>query len=1027
MTAWNFEQVLLTIRDDYENLLSLLQDKHIDELNQKLAGYGLFIDSKFSKHEYLQFIEQFSSFDLALAMHFVSQIAMLRLIKPLVLNSHHQKIYQALVDGTATCGIAITEPSAGSNIRANRAYASQSDDLWRLSGDKSWVSIASPHAYLVVLLKTDQDLNTHTLFVIPAQMPQRHRIESLGLKEIDQYSITLDNLTIPDAYRLGEVGQGLSLAEDTLMFTRQCIMAMGLGLIKRVLQLMFRFGSRRSIQNGTLLDSPASQMTLNETVSKALVLEKLLQLSLDTDDVEIRDKFVLMGKVWATEWGWEAVDYLMQWMGSRGYNEASCIPKLWRDARAFRLMEGPTETLSLHLGLAAMNSQKFLAWLEEAVPTIEADDIAWQSYKFAQWIFASGYRKIGKLLDAPLLNQSINPSLGTFLPATRPKQAEVFAVINTFKKNIGNFNVFRSKEPLLAPFAPAHILYGTPLEWPIDPSKSVIQLFNACVEAYPDQTAIMDGTHALTYRELHGAVLEISAGLTSNGYGMGDVIAVKMPRSPQQIIALIAILNIGGVCLALDHNLPQERTQWMLQKTQARLCLDNDTFQDFRAGNYVQVADIQPKQLAYIIFTSGSTGDPKAVMIEHQSLSNLAQAQAQIYAIDHQSRFLQYIRLAFDVAIGEVFTVLCHGGALYLPPPDLLPGAELVDIIEANSVSHLELPATVLAALPNRSLPDLKVVISGGEQASEKLVQAWGAGRRFYNAYGPTETCITAAIAQLDPSQPDPRCIGRPLPNLRVLILDENLQMLPRGEVGEICIAGIGLARGYFDENSLTERAFITVSIDNQSTRLYRTGDRGRITPQLDLEFLGRLDRQLKLRGYRIEPEEIEAQLRAVNFVKQAAVIAKKQALFAYLVLDTTIPEVETVLREHLAKKLAPHMVPSQFYILDAIPTNRNGKIDYHRLSALSPERSEDTLLTDTERALMTIWADLLEFGNFSRNDNFFNLGGHSLLVGQVLARVEKRLGLRLSFNDVFNHPTIAELALLLDQLAGNNREEFLL
>lgn len=1021
----DFKQILLNIREESNQLLLLLQTKHIYELNQKLASYGLFVGDNFSKHEYLQLIQQFSALDLALGMHFVSQIAMLKLIKPLVVNPYHQNIYQALIDGTATCGIAITESGGGSNTRANTAYAIREEDShWRLYGEKAWVSITSANAYLIILLKTEQK---YTLFLISAQLVKRYPINGLGLKEIEQYSVSFDNLVIADEQRLGEIGQGLEFVEDILMFTRQCIMAMGLGLIKRVLQLMVRFGSRRSIQNGILLNSPTCQITLNDMACKALVLEKLLQLSVEADDIEISDKFILMGKIWAAEWGFEAVDRLIQWMGSRGYNEANGIPKMWRDARAFRLMEGPTETLTLHLGLTGINSQKFLAWLEETVPTIDADDIAWKSYEFSQWILGCSYRKIEKLLGLSLLNQSKSPDLGVFSPVAWLTQAEVFAVINAFEKTIGNLSVFQSKDPLLAPLVSDHILYGKPLERFIDPSKSVIQLFNECVEIYFDQTAIVDSTHVMSYRELHTAVLETAAGLMLKGYGKGDIIAIKMPRSPQQIIGLIAILSIGAVCLPLDQSLPEERTHWMLLKAKARLCLDHDNFQDFRASEYKHIENVQPSQLAYIIFTSGSTGDPKAVMIEHQSLSNLVQAQAQIYAIDAQSRFLQYIRLAFDVSIGEIFMVLCHGGVLYLPPQDLLPGAELVDMIEMNSISHIELPASVLAVLPNRTLPDLKVVISGGEQASEKLVQAWGEGRIFYNAYGPTETCITATIAQLDPAQPTPNCIGRLLPNLKAFILDENLQIVPKGEVGEICIAGIGLAQGYLEEHNQTERAFITLPIGGESIRLYRTGDKGRITPQLDLEFLGRLDRQIKLRGYRIELEEIESQLRAIPFVKQAAVIVKRQTLFAYLVLETIIPEVETVLYQYLAKKLAPYMIPSQFHILDTLPTNRNGKIDYHYLSTLLLKHSEDTVLTDTEQVLKNIWADLLDFRDFNRDDNFFSLGGHSLLVGRVIARVEKQLSLRLSFNDVFNHPTIAELALLLDQMAGTNREEFLL
>ncbi|MEH2104792.1 amino acid adenylation domain-containing protein [Nostoc sp.] len=432
-----------------------------------------------------------------------------------------------------------------------------------------------------------------------------------------------------------------------------------------------------------------------------------------------------------------------------------------------------------------------------------------------------------------------------------------------------------------------------------------------------------------------------------------------------------------------------------------------------------------PDNLAYIIYTSGSTGRPKGVMIEHRAIVNLSLAWAETFQVKHHSRWLQFGSFSFDLSIGEIATALSAGACLYLANKEtLLPSQTLVDWLRDRKISHLTLPPSALSVLPQASLPDLQAVIVGGEACPAELVAEWGAKRRFFNCYGPTESTVIASISSCEPNGKKPS-IGQPLSNIRIYILDAHHQPLPPGIPGELCIAGVGLARGYLNRPDLTADKFIEVELFGKIERIYKTGDLARWNYDGNLEYLGRIDAQVKLRGFRIELGEIESLLLQHSLVKEAVVILDETdnnpRLVAYLTATEKSINLGGQLKNYLKIRLPNYMVPSQIIVLDQLPLTPNGKLDRRALPAPDTATSTDFEMpvTPTEELLANLWQTLLKAQSVGRQDNFFELGGHSLLATQLVARIRDTFKVEMSVRKVFEQSILSELATEIDQAAG--------
>nr|QNL14925.1 AptD [Brasilonema sp. CT11] len=575
----------------------------------------------------------------------------------------------------------------------------------------------------------------------------------------------------------------------------------------------------------------------------------------------------------------------------------------------------------------------------------------------------------------------------------------------------------------------------TQTDYPQD--KTLVDLFEAQVEKNSQNLALVFESQQLTYQQLNQKANQLAHYLIHNYQIHPDtLISICVERSLEMIIGILGILKAGGAYVPIDPNYPTERIQFMLEDsgtsvllTQSYLtdqlpltelehppqviCLDEETFAEELTDNPSPKST--PDDLAYVIYTSGSTGRPKGVMISHQGLVNMTLAVDQVLQIQPQSRLLQFASFSFDASIWEIATALAAGACLYLAKKEtLLPNQDLVNFLGDRKISHVTLPPSVLSLLPQATLPNLQTVVTAGEACPTELVTRWAKGRRFFNAYGPTESTVCATIALVQPNGKKPP-IGQPLPNIRIYILDANNQLLPPGIPGELCIAGMGLARGYLNRPDLTADKFLEVELFGKTERIYKTGDLARWGDDGNLEYLGRIDDQVKLRGFRIELAEIEASLLQHPLVKEAIVTLYKtennQSLIAYVTGMTT--DLPTQLKNHLKSRLPDYMIPAQIIVLDKLPLTPNGKIDRKALPVPNFEvgSSYTAPRNQVEKQLAQVWSAVLERQEIGIHDNFFDLGGHSLLAMKLLNNIQQVFDQQLGLSSLFQNPTIAQLA----------------
>ncbi len=438
------------------------------------------------------------------------------------------------------------------------------------------------------------------------------------------------------------------------------------------------------------------------------------------------------------------------------------------------------------------------------------------------------------------------------------------------------------------------------------------------------------------------------------------------------------------------------------------------------------LSGVTPDSLAYVIYTSGSTGKPKGTLLQHRGLVSLVMAEQRAFALQQGSRVLQFASFGFDASVWEIFATLAAGGTLCLAPQEnIFPGPELVKLLQDQAINVVTLPPSALSALPQAPLPALRALIVAGEACPADLVACWGEGRRFFNAYGPTETTVCATVAECRPDGVKP-AIGRPFANTRVYVLDRHLQPVPVGITGELYIGGPGLARGYLHRPELTAERFIPDPFARMpGARLYKTGDMCRWLPNGMLEYLGRTDHQVKIRGHRVELGELEAALREHPAVAEAVVLAWEHSLndkrlVAYVVAPEGTAGAAAELRGHLQSKLPNYMIPSAFVGLDALPLLPSGKVNRKALPTPSFARleSEGAYVAPrslTEELLSDLWVEVLRVERVGVLDNFFALGGHSLLATQLLSRLRSRFGVELPLRTLFEAPTVVGLSQLIE------------
>ncbi|WP_112267764.1 non-ribosomal peptide synthase/polyketide synthase [Lentzea terrae] len=544
--------------------------------------------------------------------------------------------------------------------------------------------------------------------------------------------------------------------------------------------------------------------------------------------------------------------------------------------------------------------------------------------------------------------------------------------------------------------------------------------------------------------ELNARANRLARVLVGRGVGPEQIVALVLPRSVDIIVAQLAVLKAGAAFLPVDAAYPAERIGFMLADARPALILtrrDMVTNLTSAGGIAVLVLDEpglmsevdgeQPGNLtdadrtsplsaghpAYVIYTSGSTGRPKGVVVPHTGLASLSAAAIDHFAITPADRVLEYSSPSFDVSVLELCMSLPAGAALVVPPPGPLLGEELAQVLADHAVTVAEIPPAALATMPKTPLPDFRTLIVGGDVCSADLAARWAPDLRMINGYGPTEFTVSTTWSEPLTGTGTPS-IGRPIWNTRVYVVDSALQPVPIGVPGELHVAGMGLARGYLNRPGLTADRFVANPFGPAGSRLYRTGDLVRWTAAGELDFIGRTDDQVQIRGFRVELGEVESVLLRHPEVGEAVVVVQDERLVAYVVpaLGSAAPGT-TDLREFLGRTLPDYMVPIAFTALDALPLNPSGKVDRRRLLLVTAVPDPGTPYAEpsspAELALARIWADVLGLERVGVRDNFFDLGGDSILSMQVVSRA-RQAGLGLTSKDLFLHQTIDVLAVEL-------------
>ena len=574
------------------------------------------------------------------------------------------------------------------------------------------------------------------------------------------------------------------------------------------------------------------------------------------------------------------------------------------------------------------------------------------------------------------------------------------------------------------------------------PQTCIHELFERQAERSPDAIAIIFGNSGLTYRELNRRANQLAWYLQKRGVEPDVPVGLCIDRGPEMVIALLGILKAGGAYVPLDQRLPDERLRFMVEDVRPRVVLTKQNLWREPFGKDAIVLDgswatiaqentanienaSSPRNLAYVMYTSGSTGKPKGVPVEHRGVVNLLASMQRTVKVTSDDVLLAVTTLSFDIAGLEIYLPLISGARVVIASgDDVVDGPRLQDLLTDSKATIMQATPTTWRLLIEagwQGSPNLKI-LCGGETFPPGLAK-YLATRSYsvWNVYGPTETTIWSSIYRVTGHEHGPIPIGGPVANTSIYILGADRDPVPVNVTGEIYIGGHGLARGYLNRSELTAERFVTNWLTPElSPSLYRTGDLGRFRSNGEIEYLGRVDNQVKLRGLRIELGEIESVLAAHDDVAEAVVMVsgegEQQKLAAYLVMKNEAALAPGELRRYLRTKLPEHMVPAIYWQIDAMPQLPSGKVNRSALAGYGKPLVDREELTaprnEIEAKLAEIWQELLQLEQVGIEQNFFELGGHSLLVLQVTARIRRIFEVELAVRSVFEAPTIAGLAL---------------
>ncbi|MEP7107701.1 MAG: amino acid adenylation domain-containing protein [Ferruginibacter sp.] len=620
-----------------------------------------------------------------------------------------------------------------------------------------------------------------------------------------------------------------------------------------------------------------------------------------------------------------------------------------------------------------------------------------------------------------------------------------------------------SQAGLLNPLEYNQIIYQWNKTYKYYPKdKTIYQLFEKQSEKTPGNIALVYEGQQLSYQQLNAKSNQLARHIrtqyrkrTKQEPGPDTLVALCVNRGLEMVIGILAILKAGGAYVPIDPGYPQERIDYLLEDTGAQLILSQ---QQLSEGNhprlppekliYIGLGEkfykkedssnlpqhSEATNLAYVIYTSGTTGGPKGVKITHRSLNNLVFVQKQMLEINSESKVLQYASLIFDASVWEIFSALSSGAQLSIIPAGIRQDSQLVcDYLLSAKITIALLPPVLLSMMPDTRLPDLKTLLVGGDLCSLETMNKWSKGRRLINAYGPTESTVIATMHRYEAGDGNTK-IGKPIANTGVYVLDTNSAPVPIGIIGELYIGGAGVACGYLNKEDLTEQRFIANPFATKAdkakghTRLYKTGDLVRWLPDGNLEYIGRNDDQVKIRGFRIELGEVEHALSQIRGIRQSCVLAKEREtgsgidkyLVGYYVPDNSDDTITpAVITEKLSQSLPGYMVPGSLVAMESFLLTINGKLDKKALPDprfIAPREEYVAPTNEIEMEICKIWKKVLGLERVGITDDFFRIGGNSILAIQLSYRMSNALGYDVKVADLFRLKSIVRILAARDQ-----------
>ncbi|MER7081311.1 non-ribosomal peptide synthetase [Saccharopolyspora kobensis] len=565
--------------------------------------------------------------------------------------------------------------------------------------------------------------------------------------------------------------------------------------------------------------------------------------------------------------------------------------------------------------------------------------------------------------------------------------------------------------------------------------------------------SVVYGDSTIDYSELNARANRLARRLIAAGVGPDSLVAVAVPRSTRLIVAVLAVLKAGGAYLPLDPSYPAERLAHMvvdarpvlllrtgnvspLQLDVPELVLDDPATEaacERESGDNIaegeRLAPLTADHLMYVIYTSGSTGVPKGVAVPHAGVGDLVSTQTRAYEVDRGDRVLQWASFSFDAWFWDFSLALLHGATLVMADQeDLMPGEALRETMLKHDIKHAVLPPVALGITDSEDLLLGGTITSTGDVCTRSLAEEWSRGRRLFNGYGPTEVTVGASIGGPITGVQEEITIGTPWDGSQVYVLDDELRDLRDGQEGELYLAGSGVARGYLNSPGLTASRFVANPHGPPGSRMYRSGDRGRCEADGELYFAGRSDNQVKVRGFRIELGEVEARLESHPAVEIVVAVVggdhvSTEHVVAYVKPSGRHEVTEAQLREHARHALPEHMVPSSIVVLDELPTLLNGKIDRKALAERASRAAPDVPVAvgsgeekSYEQVLCRMVMETLKISSATPQDNFFDLGGHSVLAANLARRMRKELGVAVPMRSMFAAQNLAELAQIVER-----------